>query len=326
MRYLRYLPVVFVLFLAACGGGSEGGSGAAPTPTPTPTPAPSTFTLQGQVSEEAPFSASKIAGAKVEFVDGANAGKSATTDSNGNYRITGVASGGFTVRATAAGFREESRGVTVTSNTTVSFDLAISGPRTKFGPGQYHVNSEIAPGRYYAVPSSSCYFERQSGFGGTLDDIIANEFIGFDAGQWIVDIKSSDVGFETDEDCGIWYNSPRAGAQAPVGPGMWLVGSQVRSGTYRASTASGCYWERLRNFSNTIGGVIANDFVANGGSKTVSIRSSDAGFRTDDDCGPWTRSSNVQPESAGPLLDPTSQIEYNWLLNRQRNPRLTTRP
>src|SRR4026208_2519713 len=44
---------------------------------------------------------------------------------------------------------------------------------TSPGPGQYHVNSESAPGRYCSVPSSGCYFERQSGFGGTLDDIIA---------------------------------------------------------------------------------------------------------------------------------------------------------
>ena len=128
-----------------------------------------------------------------------------------------------------------------------------------------------------------------------IDDIIANEFLGDDAGQWIVDIKSSDLGFETNGDCGIWYNTPRAGAQAPVRSGMWLVGSQARSGTYRASTSSGCYWERLRNFSNTIGGVIANDFVSGGGSRIVSIRSSDAGFSTDDECGPWTRSSGLEP-------------------------------
>lgn len=327
MPVARHLAIVALLLgLSACGGGGSNGAGGSPAPTPTPTPTPpTTFTLQGQVSEEAPFGDTKIPGAKVEFIDGANAGKSAIADANGNYAITGLAQGGFTVRASAAGYLENSTGITLTSDLTRNFGLAVAGPRKKFGPGQYRVNSDIAAGRYYAVPSAGCYFERQSGFGGTLDDIIANEFLGFDAGQWIVDIKSTDLGFETDPDCGIWYNTPRAGTQAPVRAGMWLVGLQVRPGTYRASTSPGCYWERLRNFSNTLGGVIANDFVAGGGSKIVSIRSSDAGFRTDDDCGDWTRTGGLLPESAV-TLDQVGEIEFNWLRNRQRDPRLTTRP
>lgn len=187
----RLLVVPALSILVACGGGG----GSAPTtpspPTPTPTPAPSTFTLRGQVSEGAPFTATKIPGAKVEFVDGANTGKSAVTDGSGNYSMEGLAQGGFTVRASADGFQSVSVGITLTSNLTRDFNLPPSGPRKKFGPGQYRVNSDIAPGRYYSDPAYGCYFERQRGFGGTLGDIIANEFIGFDAQQWIVDIRSS---------------------------------------------------------------------------------------------------------------------------------------
>src|SRR6185436_10756893 len=122
------------------------------------------------------------------------------------------------------GFQALENGITVKSNLRRDFALAVSGPRKRFGPGQYRVNSEIAAGRYYAGPMTyGCYFERQRGLSGTLDDIIANEFIQADASQWIVDIKSSDVSFESEE-CGIWYNTPRAGRQAPVSDGMWLVG------------------------------------------------------------------------------------------------------
>ena len=159
----RLTAVASLLGLFACDGGGGGGfSPIAATPTPTPIPTPTTFTLQGQVSEEPPFSEA-IAGAKVEFVDGANAGKNAITDANGNYSISDLAQGGFTVRASAEGFQ-----------------ALDAGPMT-YG----------------------CYFERQRGLSGTLDDIIANEFIQVDASQWIVDIKSSDVGFVSDE-CGIW--------------------------------------------------------------------------------------------------------------------------
>lgn len=88
-----------------------------------------------------------------------------------------------------------------------------------------------------------------------VSGIIANEFIGFNAGQWIVDIPASDVGFSTDGECGTWFNTPRAGSLTSIPPGRWLVGAQVNPGTYVATTRAGCYWERLRNFSASLGGI-----------------------------------------------------------------------
>ena len=309
-------PALLVLMLASCGGGSS--SPTAPSGTPTPTPASTTFTLRGQVTEAPPFTTSPIVGAKVEFVDGANAGKSALTDASGNYTITNANKGGYTVRASADGYQPLAVGVTLAGDLTQNMQLATNGPRTTFGPGQYRVNSEIAAGRYFAAPSSGCYFERESGFGGTLDEIIANEFIGFNAGQWIVDVKSSDVGFKTDADCNTWYNTPREGMQSAIQPGMWLVGSQVQPGTYRATATSGCYWERLRNFSNTIGGVVANDFVSSDGVQRVTIRSGDVGFDSDEDCGVWTREA-----SAASLANDNEQsrasVEEQWNRHRHSN-------
>jgi hypothetical protein len=322
MRKLLLLGVVFGC-MGACGGG--GGGESTPAPSPTPTPTPTTFTLRGQVSETAPFTANKIAGAKVEFVDGANAGKSATTDNDGNYTISNASRGGFTLRATADGFHSTSVGVTLTSDVTQNFQLQRAGPRTQFGSGQYRVNTDIAPGRYYSVPSDGCYWERQKGLGGTTSDIIANEFIGFDAGQWIVELKASDLAFQTDPECGIWYNTPRTGSLgSTIRPGMWLVGSQVSPGRYAAATSDGCYWERLRDFSGTSNGIIANDFVSGGGSRLVEVRRADLGFSTDDDCGDWNRTSSLSPLEEG-RQQTLSDIENNRRLRDQRSPRLIVR-
>ena len=147
------------------------------------------------------------------------------------------------------------------------------------------------PGRYFTDPLSGCYWERQSGLGGSFGEILANEFLGFNAGQWIVDILSSDRAFEMISDCGTWSTSPRGGLQADIRPGMWLVGSQIAPGRYRTNASSGCYWERMKHFQGTINGIIDNEFVSSGGQQLVEIRASDVGFESDDYCGIWTRVS-----------------------------------
>jgi hypothetical protein len=159
---------------------------------------------------------------------------------------------------------------------------------SSFSAGQYLVGSQVAAGRYYTVPSNGCYWERQSGFGGTLSDIVANEFVAFDAGQLIVDINETDFAFEADSDCGTWYDTARHGLQVNISPGWWLVGEQVQPGTYTANVSSGCYWERLNGFGGTLSDINANKYVSSAGSQFVSILASDEGFYTDDDCGTWT--------------------------------------
>ena len=193
------------------------------------------------------------------------------------------------------------------------------GPRTQFGSGQYRVNTDIQPGRYYSDPGDGCYFERLRGFSGSLSDVIANEFIGFNAGQWIADIDASDVGFSTDAECGTWFNSPRTGALSGIPPGRWLVGAQISAGSYTAATRSGCYWERLRNFSGNIGSILANDFVSGGGTRIVSILGSDVGFGGDEECGTWTRSTAAIPTRAESMMAPSPQTAAEIETNRNRN-------
>jgi hypothetical protein len=305
--------LLLLLVLAACGGGNDTATSPSPTPTPT-TPTVTTFSLTGQVTDGATSAA--ISGATVSIGDGVNSGKSTTTTAAGTYSFSALQQAGFTLNVSATDYVSTSKGVTLTSNQTVSFQLVRAGPRTTFGAGQYLVGTDIAAGRYFSAPSNGCYWERQSGLGGTLGEIIANDFIGFTAAQWIVDIRSSDRAFKTDADCGTWYNAPRQGAQASIPPGVWLVGSQITPGTYRATVQSGCYWERLRDFTGTLSGIIANDFVSSAGSQLVSIAAGDVGFSNDADCGTWTRVSGLTANEI-PVASGTP-VEGNWYQNRAR--------
>ena len=193
------------------------------------------------------------------------------------------------------------------------------GPRTTFPAGQYLVGSDIRPGRYFSDPAMSCYWQRQSGLGGTSAELLADESVDFNAGQWIVDILSSDRAFETDANCGTWFPTQRRGLQADITPGVWLVGSQVAPGRYLASATAGCYWERMRDFQGTFEGVIANDFVNAPGQQLVQILASDAGFQSDDGCGTWTRVASLGPALQNADRSQTvSEMESNREMRRRR--------
>jgi hypothetical protein len=157
-------------------------------------------------------------------------------------------------------------------------------------PGTLVVNSNVAPGRYIAVNAASgCYWERLRGFGGSLGEIIANDFQGF-TGQVIVDILSTDAGFSFEAGCGTFKTYvPPATTVASVTPGAHVVGADIVAGTYTTNAAANCYWERTTSFQGTISAIIANDFVSAAGPLVVTISPTDVGFYTDADCGTWTR-------------------------------------
>ncbi len=250
--------------------------------------------MSGRVTESPPTTFVNVSGAVVTFADGSNAGKSATTDGTGNYTVTGLQRGGFSVNVTAPGYAATGFGVDIQANVTRNISLDPLGPRTNFGPGQFRVGSTIAAGRNFSDPTQSgCYWERQSGFGGTFNEIIANDFVGYNPPQYIVDILGSDFGFEADPECGTWHNSPRQPAQSSLPPGVWLVGAQIQPGTYQINAGAGCYWERLRHFQHNLDGIIANDFSSSARTQFVTISSSDVGFNNDGDCGTWTRTFAV---------------------------------
>jgi len=253
-----------------------------------------TFTLSGQVTESAPTISTVLAGAVVTIIDGANHGKTATTGIDGRYQITGVVSGGHTVSATLAGYVSAAVPVGIDGNTTLNIRLDPTAARTRFGPGQYRVGTDMPAGLYYSDPGHGCRFQRLSGFGGTPGDAFSTTQLNFDAGQWIVRLLATDAGFSTDASCGFWHTTPRRGLESTITAGSWLVGTQVASGTYRAENAAvGCEWQRLSAFTGTGDAVIAGAFVSTAGAQLVTIASTDAGFSTSAECGTWTRAATA---------------------------------
>lgn len=147
--------------------------------------------------------------------------------------------------------------------------------------------SGIAAGRYITTSASSCYWARLSGFGGTLDEIIAND--NAPGSHVIVDISSSDLGF-TSSRCGSWVPFSSAITVASViSNGVWKVGSEMAAGTWSSPGSSSCYWARLSGFGGTLDEIIANDFSTSD-AVIVTVSSSDVGFTTTR-CGTWTKIS-----------------------------------
>jgi len=81
------------------------------------------------------------------------------------------------------------------------------------GDGTHVVGTGIQPGTYQNSDSSQgCYWERLSGFGGTVEEIIAN---GFTYGPAVVTVSSTDAGF-TSARCGFWTQVANAPTVAPT--------------------------------------------------------------------------------------------------------------
>ena len=79
-----------------------------------------------------------------------------------------------------------------------------------------------------------------------------------------------------------------------LGGGAWEFAPlrcNVVPGAYRANARRLCYWARLAGFGGAQADVVEEGLVEadRGAELTVTIEDSDAGFTTDDDCGPWTR-------------------------------------
>jgi hypothetical protein len=134
--------------------------------------ASTTFELTGRVLEnESP--GRPIPSARVAIGDGPNAGQSTMSDSAGSFRFTDLAQSGFTVTASADNYFPQSRGVTLTSNQALTFQLNRSVsrvPTTRFvmsgtatdDSGRARTNAGVyidflssdVPGTYFAHASA----------------------------------------------------------------------------------------------------------------------------------------------------------------------------
>ena len=111
--------VVCAAFAASLLVGACGGNSSAPA---SPTPVATSFTLSGTVNETSPITG-VVSDVRIDVLDGPNAGRSAMTDSNGRYSMSGLASGQFQLRATKSGYVRVDRNVSLDSNMTL--DLSV---------------------------------------------------------------------------------------------------------------------------------------------------------------------------------------------------------
>ena len=73
-------------------------------------------------------------------------------------------------------------------------------PTNSIPDGTWLVGEEVTPGRYVTPGGEECYWERLSDFPGEIGGVISNHF---GPGRQVVEIDTSDVGFQT-LNCGDW--------------------------------------------------------------------------------------------------------------------------
>jgi hypothetical protein len=114
--------------------------------------------------------------------------------------IANASGGGQSNNSTSPTATARASGPTATPKPTAApKPTAKSYPH--FGDGTFQVGKDIQPGTYRTrCGSAGCYYARLSGFGGTVNEIIANNNTDAPA---IVTIAASDKGFES-ENCGTW--------------------------------------------------------------------------------------------------------------------------
>jgi hypothetical protein len=160
-----------------------------------------------------------------------------------------------------------------------------------FSDGIHVVGQDVSPGTYRTrVGSPGCYYARLAGFDGTSEDIISNENTDAPA---VVTISPADKGFES-HGCGIWTEdlSPITSSRTTFRDGIYIVGTDIRPGTYRSTGGQGCYYARLSGFGGVTDEVIANENTDS--PAVVSISATDAGFKSAG-CGIWTLISGAGP-------------------------------
>jgi len=164
-------------------------------------------------------------------------------------------------------------------------EKATKDPNPHFSDGTHRVGEDIQPGTYRTREGSSgCYYARLNGFGGGVEEILANDNTSDPA---IVTIEPTDVGFQSRR-CGTWTQdlSPITTSTTSFEDGAYKVGTDIEPGTYRSSGSSGCYYARLSGFNGGLENIIANENTD--APAVATIAPTDAGFKSNR-CGTWTR-------------------------------------
>ncbi len=208
--------------------------------------------------------------------------------SNGTKNTNNTTTGGTSTQSALQATTQPTTQPTVAQTPTPTPTKAPTPTPTPsfvtFGDGIYQVGKDIQPGTYRTrTGSPGCYYERLSGFSGSLSDIIANNNTDNPA---IVTISATDKGFSS-QNCGTWTSdlSQITASKTSFGDGMYIVGTDITPGTYKNTGVTGCYYARLSGFGNTTDDIIANNNTDS--QAIVTIVGTDKGFQSNG-CGTWT--------------------------------------
>lgn len=125
---------------------------------PVPAP-PAAVTVSGLVTDSA--TSRGLAGASVQVMDGANAGRAVSTDGGGSYSLAGLSIGTFTIRASANGYDAVQQSVAVSKDTRV--DLRMQ-PTTNAPPPPPPPPPPSGPCGYSISPSANTVEWKGGGF------------------------------------------------------------------------------------------------------------------------------------------------------------------
>lgn len=149
--------------------------------------------------------------------------------------------------------------------------------------GTHIVGDTIQPGIYRGLAGEglfdSCYWARLSDLKGELESTIANDNA---IGQYYVEVKATDFALETACQLIPLAQAPVLSVGDTLPPGTYLVGRDIRPGTYKGEAGvdimESCYWERSSDVAGTLESTLANDNAT--GSFFVQVVSSDFALKT----------------------------------------------
>jgi len=150
-----------------------------------------------------------------------------------------------------------------------------------FGDGMFQVGKDIQAGTYRTrVGSTGCYYARLRGF--DTQEIISNDNTDAPA---VITIAATDKAFES-KNCGTWTKDLSAitSSKTSFSDGIFIVGTDIKAGTYKSSGSSGCYYARLNAFDTQA--IISNDNTDS--VAIITIAADDKAFESRN-CGTWTK-------------------------------------
>ena len=174
---------------------------------------------------------------------------------------------------------------TSTATATPEPAVTVAPAPTDFGPGTHMVGIDIQPGTYRTRrPSAFCEWSRLKGTTGSEEDVIETDYV---IGYGVIEISPSDLAFKSDG-CGTWSADLSAVTRSRTrfGEGTYIVGVDIKPGSYEARGGEGCYWARLAGFSGHVAEIFDNDYFEYDKPANVEILESDVGFKSDG-CGSW---------------------------------------